>query len=469
MMGYKEIYRRYRQQILDGRLKPGERVPAIRVLASELQVARKTVEAAYEILTGEGYFVSQGAKGTRVNPDLQLPSVASVATSELILAPSPPSSESKGELRLGIPALDAFPHKKWLLLAGKMARSLRPEEMVVPPVMGYQPLREAIANYLNISRGLNCKPGQIFITNGYRANLQLILSVLAQPNDKVVFEDPGYFLGQRLLKHIAPNLHYVPVDQQGMDIDYLQRNHADARFAIVTPTHQSPLAVSLSLPRKHQLLEWAQQNNSWVIEDDYDGEFHYTRKVTPALKSLDIHERVIYTGTFSKTIMPAMRIGYLVMPLATVGRFSELGQILETGLPLLPQKILAQFINEGHFYRHLKKMRILYQQRRRMMLDAIQFMFPDLFEFELTGGGMHIVAFLKCDRQDTALAELWRKHELCVLPLSGWYAQQPKRYGLVIGYTNIQSVEQAQAILQRVAEKTRCLFSDPGGIGIPTQ
>jgi GntR family transcriptional regulator/MocR family aminotransferase len=457
-MGYKEIYARYRQQILAGRLKPGDRVPAIRVLASELQVARKTVETAYEILIGEGYFVSQGAKGTRVNPALRLASTASVHTAVPPRAPNLPVSESKGELRLGIPALDEFPHKKWLLISGKAARSLRPEEMIIPPVMGYQPLREAIASYLNISRGLNCQPEQIFITSGYRANLRLILSVLAQPNDKVLFEDPGYFFGQRLLKRIASNLHYIPVDRQGVDVDYLQRYHSDARFAIVTPTHQSPLAVSLTLPRKHQLLTWAQQNNSWVIEDDYDGEFHYTRKIIPALKSLDVHDRVIYTGTFSKTMMPAMRIGYLVMPQATVVRFRELGEILETGLPLLPQKILAQFLSEGHFYRHLKKMRILYQQRRRMMLEAIEMSFPGLFEFELTDGGMHIVAFLQHGIQDIALAALWTQHELYVRPLSNWYVQTQKRYGLVIGYTNIQSREQAQSILQRVAAETRALI-----------
>lgn len=457
-MGYKEIYTRYRQQILAGQLKPGDRVPAIRVLASELQVARKTVETAYEILIGEGYFVSQGAKGTRVNPDLQLASTVKVPTAAPPLSPNLPVIESKGELRLGIPALDEFPHKKWLLISGKAARSLRPEEMIMPPVMGYQPLREAIASYLNISRGLNCQPEQIFITSGYRANLRLILSVLAQPNDKVLFEDPGYFFGQQLLKRIAPNLHYVPVDRQGVDVDYLQRYHADARFAIVTPTHQSPLAVSLSLPRKHQLLAWAQQNSSWIIEDDYDGEFHYTRKVIPALKSLDVYDRVIYTGTFSKTMMPAMRIGYLVMPQETVTRFSELGEILETGLPLLPQKILAQFLSEGHFYRHIKKMRILYQQRRRMMLEAIEAIFPGLFEFELTDGGMHIVAFLQRGIQDTALAAIWRQHELYVRPLSSWYAQSQKRYGLVIGYTNIQSFEQAQKILQPVAAETWALM-----------
>ena len=457
-MGYKEIYARYRQQILAGQLKPGDRVPAIRTLASELQVARKTVEAAYEILIGEGYFVSQGAKGTRVNPEL----ILAAATEEAAL-PAPPASdaslrEPKGELRLGIPALDEFPHKKWLLISGKAARTLRADEMILPPIMGYQPLREAIASYLNISRGLNCQPEQIFITSGYRANLRLILAVLAQPSDKVMFEDPGYFFGQKLLKRIAPNLHYVPVDRQGMDVDYLLRYHADARFAIVTPTHHSPLAVTLSLPRKHQLLEWAQHNDSWIIEDDYDGEFHYTRKVIPALKSLDVHDRVIYTGTFSKTMMPAMRVGYLVMPKETIARFSELGEILETGMSLLPQKILAQFLSEGHFYRHIKKMRTLYQQRRRMMLDALQTCFPDVFDFELTDGGMHIVAFLPRGTQDAALAEIWQRHQLRVLPLSGWYMQTQKRYGLVIGYTNIRSVEQARELLQRTVQETRALL-----------
>jgi len=457
-VGYKEIYARYRQQILAGQLKPGDRVPAIRTLASELQVARKTVEAAYEILIGEGYFVSQGAKGTHVNPEL----ILAAATEETAL-PAPPTSdaslrEPKGELRLGIPALDEFPHKKWLLISGKAARTLRADEMILPPIMGYQPLREAIASYLNISRGLNCQPEQIFIASGYRANLRLILAVLAQPSDKVMFEDPGYFFGQKLLKRIAPNLHYVPVDRQGMDVDYLLRYHADARFAIVTPTHHSPLAVTLSLPRKHQLLEWAQHNDSWIIEDDYDGEFHYTRKVIPALKSLDVHDRVIYTGTFSKTMMPAMRVGYLVMPKETIARFSELGEILETGMSLLPQKILAQFLSEGHFYRHIKKMRTLYQQRRRMMLDALQACFPDVFDFELTDGGMHIVAFLPRGTQDAALAAIWQRHQLRVLPLSGWYMQTQKRYGLVIGYTNIRSVEQARELLQRTVQETRALL-----------
>lgn len=458
MVGYKEIYQRYRQQIVSGLLKPGDRVPAIRVLADELHVARKTVETAYEILVGEGYLVSRGAKGSYVNPELSLSDrLAQSATPSRQRFKTTPQEEL-GELRLGVPSFDEFPMKKWRLIAGKVARSLLTEDMTVPPLMGYPPLREAIASYLNISRGLRCVPEQIFITNGYRTNLRLILSALTQPADKVVFEDPGYFTGQKLLKRLTTPLHYVPVDRQGADVESFLHYHSDARILIITPTHQSPLAVTLSLPRRQQLLQWASDNNGWIVEDDYDGEFHYTRKVIPAMKSLDIQDRVIYVGTFSKTIMPALRTGYVVMPKATINRFLELGETLESGLPFLPQKILAQFLSEGHFYRHIKKMRLLYQQRRSMMFAALNTVFPRLFKFEVSEGGMHIVAFLTQGSQDVALAKIWQAHHLYVQPLSGWYAQSQKRYGLVIGYTNIRSQNHAEALLQRVRQQTEALF-----------
>ena len=460
--GYRAIYARYRQNILAGVLKPGDKVPSIRVLAEELNVARKTVEAAYAVLVGEGYLISQGAKGTRVNPDLALaaarPEVAPVSD-DAGLNQFLDLRDGAGYLRLGIPALDAFPTKKWLLLAGKAVRSLRPTEMTNPPVMGYTPLREAIASYVNISRGLNCTADQVFITSGYRSNLMLILQALGVKNDKVVFEDPGYFFGQRLLKRFATSLHYVPVDRHGIDVDYLLRHHADARVAIVTPSHHSPLAVTLSLPRKHQLLEWAAANQSWIVEDDYDGEFHYTRKVLPALKSLDTQDRVIYMGTFSKTVMPAIRVSYIVMPRAAMARFRETGEILEAGVPVLTQKILATFLGEGHFYKHLKKMRTLYARRRKMLLDALHIVYPGVFEVELSDGGMHIVAFLRTSTRDAELASIWQSHHLQVSALSGWYCLRDKRYGLVMSYTNIVSTEQAVALISGPRAQTLALLT----------
>jgi GntR family transcriptional regulator/MocR family aminotransferase len=454
--GYHDIYTRYRDNITRGVLKPGDKVPAIRVLAEELKVARKTVETAYAILTGEGYLVSQGARGTRVNPDLLLPGHNAPAEQATGTLPESLISqrERSGFLRPGIPALDSFPYKKWLLLAGQATRSMRQEEMLNPPVLGWYPLRQAIARYLNISRGLSCTAEQVLITSGYSGSLRLILDTLASRSDKVVFEDPGYFMGQQLLKRIVPRLYTVPVDRSGMDTGYLLRHHHDARFAIVTPSHQSPLAVTLSLPRKQQLLDWASQNESWIIEDDYDGEFHYTRKVLPSLKSLDQHDRVIFMGTFSKTIMPSLRMGYVVMPASTVAAFTDCADIVASGQPILTQKILTAFLNEGHFFRHLKKMRALYQTRRDWMIAALQEVYGDLFFTEQNDGGMHIVAFLTKGSCDRDVARCWQQHQLQVNALSEWYRGSGKRYGLVMGYNNVRTYQEALDLLEGPKRQT---------------
>ena len=459
--GYHDIYTRYRDNITRGVLKPGDKVPAIRVLAEELKVARKTVETAYAILIGEGYLVSEGARGTRVNPDLTLPA-KQPAPAEQATGTLPESlisqRERAGFLRPGIPALDSFPDKKWLLLAGQATRSMRQEEMLNPPVMGWYPLRQAIASYLNISRGLSCTAEQVLITSGYSGSLRLILDTLASRSDKVVFEDPGYFMGQQLLKRIVPRLHTVPVDRAGMDTEYLLRHHRDARFAIVTPSHQSPLAVTLSLPRKQQLLDWATHNEAWIIEDDYDGEFHYTRKVLPSLKSLDRHDRVIFMGTFSKTVMPSLRMGYLVMPASTVEAFTDCADIVASGQPVLTQKILTTFLNDGHFFRHLKKMRTLYQQRRDWMIAALQEVYGERFFTEQNDGGMHIVAFLSAGSCDREIARCWQAQQLQVNALSEWYRGSGKRYGLVMGYNNVRSYDEALELLRRpLAETLRLL------------
>lgn len=462
-MGYREIYERYTQSILSGNLKPGEKVPSIRVLAADLGVAKKTVESAYDLLIGEGYLVSRRAKGTVVNPDLHIQATTgrdcSAPSQEAAVTNSAETAQNEGYLRLGIPSLDAFPYRKWLSLSGKAIRSMGPEEMLSPPVAGYAPLREAIANYVNLSRGLKCRANQVFITSGYKQSIALTLQALTTEADKIVFEEPGYFLGRELLSHLARNLVYIPVDDQGMNVNYLVRHHSDAKLVITTPAHQSPLAVTLSLARRSQLLQWAQSSQGWILEDDYDGEFHYTRKVIPSLKSLDREDRVIYVGTFSKTVMPSMRVSYLVVPRALVPKFQAVADVLTTGLALLPQKTLSLFLTEGHFFKHLKKMRALYQARRKMVCTALQTVYPSLFDVEMTDGGMHIVAFLKRGTQDETLATIWQEHDLRVCPLSKWYAQTPRRYGLVIGYTNVPSLEEALRLLRLPYKETVALMS----------
>ncbi|NUW54247.1 PLP-dependent aminotransferase family protein [Cronobacter turicensis] len=458
--GYREIYQRYRQNIHDGLLKPGDRVPSIRELAQELQVAKKTVEAAYAVLVGEGYLVSRGPQGTQVNPALTVPAQlaqtapAVTGDDDALMA----SDEHDGFLRPGLPSLDQFPYKKWLLLSARATRAMRPEEMVNPPVAGYAPLRAAIASYLTLSRGVACTADDIFITNGYRGNLLLTVQALLGREGSVAMEDPAYFLGQRLLKTLTPHLYAVPVDNEGLQVDYLLRHHPDARLAIVTPTHHSPLGVSLSLPRKQQLLAWASRHNAWIVEDDYDGEFHFTRNVLPSLKSLDTDDRVVYIGTFSKTIMPSVRIGYLVMPRAARHAFLESGALLTGGQPLLMQKILAAFLTGGEFYTHLRKMRALYQQRRAIAITALHAVYPGVFETPLEDGGMHVVAYLKTATCDAALARLWQQHQLHVSALSPWYRRPDKRYGLIVGYANLRSTEEATALFTRARHATQTLL-----------
>ncbi|WP_409515056.1 aminotransferase class I/II-fold pyridoxal phosphate-dependent enzyme [Atlantibacter sp.] len=193
--------------------------------------------------------------------------------------------------------------------------------------------------------------------------------------------------------------------------------------------------------------------------DQRNGEFHYTRKVLPALKSLDSQDRVIYVGTFSKTVMPAVRISYIVMPKAAIARFREIGEIMEAGQPVLTQKILAAFLAEGHFYKHFKKMRALYQQQRKMLLEALQTVYPGLFEVALSDGGMHIVAFLRTSTRDIELAALWQRHQLQVSALAGWYCLSAKRYGLVMSYTNIASIGQGIMLISRPRTETLALLT----------
>lgn len=464
-MGYKDIYDRFRTSILRGDLKAGDRVPSIRNLAEELGVAKKTVESAYDVLIGEGYLVSRGPKGSIVNPDLEIETAYKEESpsefEDRDLRKIIDLRDTQGFFRLGTPSLDEFPYKKWLILSGKVARSMTIEDMMHPPAMGYLPLREAIANYLNISRGLNCSAEQIYITSGYKSSLRLIFGAISSAKDKVVFEDPGYFFGQKLLRRIIPKLYYANVDSEGINVDFLKTHHGDAKFVITSPSHHSPLAVSLTLKRRHQLLQWAQENQAWIIEDDYDGEFHFTRKVIPSLKSIDQNDRVIHIGTFSKTIMPSTRIAYIVIPKAINAKFRETVEITETGLPILPQKILSSFISSGEFYKHLKRMRSLYKSRREMVFEALTEVYGNHFDIPLQDGGMHLVAFLKRSTEDIEICSIWQSYNLQVFPLSIWYAQSKKKYGLVIGYTNIKSKSEAISALRLPYQKTIKFLSQP--------
>jgi GntR family transcriptional regulator/MocR family aminotransferase len=296
-----QIATRLRMAIATGVLAPGARLPSARSLAGQLGVARGTVDAGYAVLVGEGVVVPRGPAGTIVSPEL--PAVAAPA----IQCPMPFASRREAQtaplpFRMGLPALDAFPRKLWTSLTVRVARSLGAEALGQPDPPGWRPLREAIAAYLGVARGIRCAPEQVLITAGFQGALALVARVLLRPGDAVWVEDPGYLFARQALEAAGTSLVPLRVDRDGMRVAAGVAAAPRANLAVVTPTHQSPLGVALSLPRRLALLGWAAEAGAWVLEDDYDSEFRYTGHPPPALKSLDRASRVLYAGSFSKVL-----------------------------------------------------------------------------------------------------------------------------------------------------------------------
>ena len=448
---YRQLYLRFRQSIADGQLRPGERVPSVRALAAELNLARGTVDNAYQLLIGEGYLLARGPAGTVVSPQLQ-PGGPALAPPT---APTPAPSSTHGgaaplALQMGLPALDLFPRKTWNRLAGRQLRDGQIDSLAYPNACGLPALRTAVASYLGISRGIACNPDQVFIGAGYRACLQLIRATVLRSGDQCWFEDPGYFMARRVLQAADINLVAVPVDANGMDIDAGRRLAPQARCALVTPTHQSPMGVSLSLPRRQALLDWADRQDSWIIEDDYDSEYRYHGRPLPALKSLDRQGRVLYCGTFSKVLMPGLRLAYLVVPAAQVERFTQASDTLFNHCPYLLQATVASFMEGGHFARHLNKTRTQYAQRRQSLIDALAQTFGERLQIDAQAGGMHLLAHLPPGTDDRAIVTAARQVGLSMEALSGWYLQAPTRSGLLMGFTNVAQASDATQIAHRL-------------------
>ncbi|AXA24532.1 PLP-dependent aminotransferase family protein [Pseudomonas putida] len=450
---YLQLYQRYREAIAKGKLRAGDRVPSVRSLASELNLARGTVEMAYQMLVGEGYFITRGAAGTRVAPGLcKLSGSAQINLEQA--APSPQQKQDpRTELppfRLGLPALDAFPRKTWARLAARHLRGLDNPAMITPPPAGHTQLRRAIATYLGISRGINCSHEQVFVTNGYRGALDLVCRTLLRPGDLGWYEDPGYLHARQCLEHLGMRLQPVAVDRDGLDVAQGRRLAAQARFAVVTPTHQSPMGVALSLQRRLDLLDWAMGADAWIVEDDYDSEFRYHGRPLPALKSLDREGRVLYTGTFSKVLYPGLRLAYLVVPISQVERFNHSACHLPGPGAIAPQATVAQFMEQGHFARHLNKMRKLYASRRGYLVDALQERLGTRLSVQQQAGGIHVLAHILDATDERLLASSARAEGMALHALGEWRAQPSPEQGLLMGFANFICAEDAMAAVSQL-------------------
>ncbi|MER1976194.1 MocR-like pyridoxine biosynthesis transcription factor PdxR [Pseudocitrobacter faecalis] len=425
---YRHIARQLKTAIEEGKLTAGRRLPSSRVYAQELGVSRATVENAYGELVAQGWLERRGQAGTFVSEHLTLKPAMAEPTWFGGEQPHPQP------FQLGLPALDLFPRALWAKVMGRRLRTQTRFDLALGDVCGEMALRQAIVEYLRLSRSIECQPEQVFITSGYAASMSLILRALAGRGQGMWVEDPGFPLIRPVIAQEGVNMYPIPVDNEGMDVEWALTNAPEARFALLTPAHQSPLGVALSLPRRRQLLDWAARQQAWIIEDDYDSEFRYQGKPLPPLKSLDAPQRVIYAGTFSKAMFPALRTAWLVVPVPLVAQFRRHVQKIACPVPLLWQQTLGDFIHEGHFWRHLKKMRVHYAERRRWLEEALQ---THGFDVVAQQGGIQLVVNISGD--DRLQARRARDAGLAVQAVNDWRTNGDGTPGLIMSFTNITS------------------------------
>jgi len=456
---YRQLYDRVLAAVAAGTLSPGDRLPSARAMAKELGVARGTVELAYSLLASEGYLLALGQKGTVINPELQKPvsEATALPVSSQVIEDAPDSLWRPPQLlpfQMGVPALDAFPRKIWARLGARYLRGMRLGDLDYPAPHGLAALRSAIASYLQVSRGIDCGAHQVFITSGWRNSLSLVAHTLLQPGECAWVEDPGYPTTRQVLRQFGLDLEAVPVDAEGMNVEHAIAGSRTAQVVMVTPGHQSPLSMALSLPRRQLLLDWAARTGGWIVEDDYDGEYRYVSRPLPALASLDRHGRVLYAGTFSKVLFPGIRLAYLVVPQAQVAAFERVGRALfAAGSPSITQALVAEFVAEGHFARHIQRMRRLYNERRALTIEALERSLPKGMQVERSPGGMHLVLRLPEDVSDTALAEQVLARGMSVQALSRWAASSQRQSGLLLSFTNCATTapgEQLGALISKL-------------------
>jgi GntR family transcriptional regulator/MocR family aminotransferase len=455
-----------RSAILRGRVLPGSRLAGARELADSLGVSRMTVDSAVAQLRAEGYLHGRQRSGTYVVqglPDHAL-SVGSAPTAPV--APGlarPPRLSARGvkmasssdvrrarvravPFALGVPALDAFPWKVWAQLSARFWRKLPSESLLYGDAAGYAPLREAVAQHVRHARGIDCSAEQVFIVEGSQQGLDLATRLVVDPGDEVWVEDPGYVGARAAIESAGATLVPVPVDDDGLDVNVGRLHAPTARAAYVTPSHQFPLGVTLTAARRLALLEWAREADAWIIEDDYDSEYRYSSAPLPSLQALDVDGRVVYVGTFSKTLFPALRMGYVIVPAHLVDAFRAARGVSGRHAPGVQQAVLAAFVEAGHYERHIRRMRTLYQERRSALLEYGRSRVAQL-DFKPHDGGMHVLARLTIPVRDYSVVAEGQRAGLELAPVSA-YTVSHGQQGLLLGFAGYSSARIAIACEQ---------------------
>ncbi|WP_044269970.1 PLP-dependent aminotransferase family protein [Pseudomonas fluorescens] len=479
----RQLYEALRQRVLDGRLVSGTRLPATRDLAAALSISRNSVVRAYDQLYAEGFIESRVGDGTYV---AQLPMAKKLSTKvstglstglspglstkwenlpedlddEVIHSaglarvkdhhlPQPPLGPPRA-FRVGVPAFDLFPFEVWAKLNGAFWRKPDLEQLCYGDPAGDGRLRGLIAAYLRSSRGMQCTAEQIVITSGAQQAISLCAQLLVEPGDGVAVENPGYRAAGHAFALAGGRLHGVPVDGEGMDCQVLGTLN-DCRVAYVTPSHQYPLGVVMSLARRLELLAWAERSGGWIVEDDYDGEYRYSGAPLSPLAALDRNGRVLYVGTFGKVAFPALRLGYLVLPPGLVQAFTRRRAVDVRHSEVSTQAVMAEFMAAGHFQRHIRRMRRAALSRRNALLAGWPDGLPGVGPLPSVAAGLHMTVRVESLAREQVLLAQAHAAGVEINGLSSYWlagASPPadERAGLVMGFAAVPEADIAQAL-----------------------
>ena len=442
---HQQIYDGVRRAILGGSLRSGQRVPSTRTLAVELRVSRLPVLMAYEQLLHEGYLDGRVGSGTFVStalPDdafrsMPLPGRPAPSVGARRRPAATPRKQDDTGLRafsICVPALDRFPRATWSRLVARHAHAMTPALMAYGNPAGLGALRTSIAEHLRTARAVRCESEQVIVVAGSQAALRLCATVLLGRGDGVAIEDPGYLGAREALGTSGAELVPVPVDNEGIDVSALATLGKRVRAAYVTPSHQYPLGGSMSATRRLALLDWAERRGAWIIEDDYDSEYRYVSRPLGALQGMDRLGRVVYVGTFSKVLYPSLRVGYLVVPPALVKQFTDARHALDVFSPTLYQAALVDFLREGHFARHLRRMRTIYSSRREALLAGLARHCEGRLTVHNADAGLHVATLLPAGVDDVAVVKQMAARGLTAMALSTCYGGSRRRSGLILGF-----------------------------------
>lgn len=467
---YQQLYFEIRARILQGALPPGAALPPTRQLAQALGVARVTVTEAYAQLEAEGFVVSRQGAGTFV--------VAGLAGVRAEAAAPPPTLSTWGERVLAVrpstsqattrPDIDfgfgrsfphIFPYDIWRRL---LDRYLSTDDVMLSrygSVAGFYPLRQALADYLGQWRGVRCTPEQVVIVNGAQQALDILTRLYLSPGDEVLVESPGYAQAFAVFRLFGANLTPLPVDDHGFPVELIPPG-SRARLVFVTPSNQFPRGGALSLPRRLGLLAWARAHGAFIVEDDYDGELRYEGRPLTALQGLDDDGRVVYLGTFSKVLFPALRLSYVVLPPGMVTPFVQAKALVDRGAPTLTQAAVADFITEGHFARHLRHLRQAYGQRRQLLVESLDAHLGDEVRFSHTPAGLHVMVYLPEGMPRTAVVETdvvarAAAAGVGVYPGAPYHLLTPAPPSILLGFSGLTEEEIAEGVRRLAAVLSR--------------